>query len=142
MGINVRNLKTLEVNSTTHPSQSAPAQLGYYVAESSVQHRGRTCLHAGAGADAVLIGEALVRSGDLKVPCAILQGAGDPLGLWVSCLRWRTGQRPRGRGFRGLVRFWRWRTGQRGGSAPLSAPNLQKNPAALRMEPRRVSGTP
>ena len=63
--INVRNLKTLEVNNEHYASLAAHLPTSVIkVAESGVASIEDVRAYAGAGADAVLIGEALVRSGD------------------------------------------------------------------------------
>ena len=65
MGINVRNLKTLEVNNEHYASLAANLpQSVIKVAESGVSGIEDVTGYANAGADAVLIGEALVKSGD------------------------------------------------------------------------------
>ena len=65
VGINVRNLKTLEVNNEHYASLAAHLPNSVIkVAESGVAGIEDVRAYAGAGADAVLIGEALVRSGD------------------------------------------------------------------------------
>ena len=65
VGINVRNLKTLEVNNEHYASLAAHLPNSVIkVAESGVASIEDVRAYAGAGADAVLIGEALVRSGD------------------------------------------------------------------------------
>ena len=65
MGINVRNLKTLEVNNEHYASLAANLpQSVIKVAESGVSGIEDVTAYANAGADAVLIGEALVKSGD------------------------------------------------------------------------------
>ena len=65
VGINVRNLKTLEVNNEHYASLAAHLPTSVIkVAESGVASIEDVRAYAGAGADAVLIGEALVRSGD------------------------------------------------------------------------------
>lgn len=65
VGINVRNLKTLEVNNEHYASLAAHLPDSVIkVAESGVAGIEDVRAYAGAGADAILIGEALVRSGD------------------------------------------------------------------------------
>ena len=65
VGINVRNLKTLEVNNEHYASLAAHLPNSVIkVAESGVAGIEDVRAYAGAGADAVLIGEALVRSSD------------------------------------------------------------------------------
>ena len=65
VGINVRNLKTLEVNNEHYASLAAHLLNSVIkVAESGVAGIEDVRAYASAGADAVLIGEALVRSGD------------------------------------------------------------------------------
>ena len=64
-GINVRNLKTLEVNNAHYASLAAHLPNSVIkVAESGVAGIDDVRAYAGAGADAILIGEALVRSGN------------------------------------------------------------------------------
>ena len=65
IGINVRNLKTLEVNNEHYASLAANLpQSVIKVAESGVSGIEDVTGYANAGADAVLIGEVLVKSGD------------------------------------------------------------------------------
>ena len=65
VGINNRNLKTLEVDTDTF-ARLAPLvpQTCVRVAESGVQGPEEARLFARAGADAILVGEALVIGGD------------------------------------------------------------------------------
>lgn len=65
VGINVRNLKTLEVD-TSHYGTLAdqlPADV-VRIAESGVKQASDVAMYASQGADAVLVGEALVRHGE------------------------------------------------------------------------------
>lgn len=65
VGVNVRNLKTLEVNNSHYAQLAANLpQNVVKVAESGVADIQDVIDYASAGADAVLIGEALVKSGD------------------------------------------------------------------------------
>lgn len=65
IGINVRNLKTLEVNNSHYGqlAENLPDSV-VKVAESGVSGLEDVRAYAAAGADAILIGEALVKSGD------------------------------------------------------------------------------
>ena len=64
MGINVRNLKTLEVNNEHYATLAANLPDSVIkVAESGVAGIEDVRAYAAAGADAILIGEALVKSG-------------------------------------------------------------------------------
>src|SRR5699024_1177737 len=67
VGINVRNLKTLEVD-TSHYGTLAdqlPENV-VRVAESGVKQASDVAMYASQGADAVLVGEALVKHGEPK----------------------------------------------------------------------------
>ncbi|NLZ99333.1 MAG: indole-3-glycerol-phosphate synthase, partial [Micrococcus sp.] len=65
VGVNVRNLKTLEVD-TSHYGTLADQLPDSVVriAESGVKEAGDVAMYAAQGADAVLVGEALVRHGE------------------------------------------------------------------------------
>ncbi|WP_305091575.1 indole-3-glycerol phosphate synthase TrpC [Prescottella sp. R16] len=77
IGVNARNLKTLEVDMSTF-GQIAPGLPSSVVkiAESGVRGPADLLAYAGAGADAVLVGEGLVTSGDPRHACAELATAG------------------------------------------------------------------
>ena len=75
VGINSRNLKTLEVNSEVFKEllPRIPANL-IKVAESGISSRSDVDLAQDAGANVILVGEALVKSGDPIKSMAALQG--------------------------------------------------------------------
>lgn len=77
IGVNARNLKTLEVRRETF-SQIAPGlpKDVITIAESGVRGPADLLSYAGAGADAVLVGEGLVTSGDPRQACRDLVVAG------------------------------------------------------------------
>ncbi|UXA20332.1 indole-3-glycerol phosphate synthase TrpC [Mycobacterium sp. SMC-4] len=77
IGVNARNLKTLEVDRSTF-SRIAPGLPSNVirVAESGVRGTADLLGYAGAGADAVLVGEGLVTSGDPRSAVADLVTAG------------------------------------------------------------------
>lgn len=77
IGVNARNLKTLEVDKTTFAriAPGLPTQV-VKVAESGVRGTADLLAYAGAGADAVLVGEGLVTSGDPRTAVADLVTAG------------------------------------------------------------------
>ncbi len=77
IGINARNLHTLEVdrNVFTRLAPGLPMDT-YTVAESGVRGPADLMTYAGAGADAVLVGEGLVASGDPRAALAQLVNAG------------------------------------------------------------------
>lgn len=77
IGVNARNLKTLEVDTSTF-SRIAPGLPNdvIKVAESGVQNKHDLLAYAGVGADAVLIGEGLVTAGDPGTKCRELVTAG------------------------------------------------------------------
>ena len=65
VGINARNLRTLEVDSDTFARLAPALPAGVLkVAESGIRGPGDVERHAAEGADVVLVGEALVRDGD------------------------------------------------------------------------------
>jgi indole-3-glycerol phosphate synthase len=78
IGVNARNLKTLEIDlaAFTRLIPSIPDSI-IRVAESGISQRSEVEVAAGAGADAILVGETLVRSGDPRG--AINQLLGRPL---------------------------------------------------------------
>jgi indole-3-glycerol phosphate synthase len=77
VGINARNLHTLEVDRDvfTRLAPGLPMDV-FKVAESGVRGPGDLMAYAGAGADAVLVGEGLVASGDPRTALAQLVTAG------------------------------------------------------------------
>jgi len=77
IGINARNLHTLEVDRDVFGriAPGLPFET-YKVAESGVRGPGDLMAYAGAGADAVLVGEGLVTSGDPKAAVVQLVTAG------------------------------------------------------------------
>ncbi len=77
VGVNARNLKTLEVDRDTFSSiaPGLPSNV-VRVAESGVRGTADLLAYAGAGADAVLVGEGLVTSGDPRAAVADLVTAG------------------------------------------------------------------
>lgn len=77
IGVNARNLKTLEVDTNVF-STIAPALPNdvIKVAESGVRDKHDLLAYAGAGADAVLVGEGLVTAGNPGAACNSLVAAG------------------------------------------------------------------
>ncbi|GED98217.1 indole-3-glycerol phosphate synthase TrpC [Gordonia crocea] len=77
VGINARNLKTLEVDrdSFARIAPGLPTEV-IKIAESGVRGTADLLAYAGAGADAVLVGEGLVTSGDPRTALAELVTAG------------------------------------------------------------------
>lgn len=77
IGINVRNLKTLEVDRDVFArvAKGVPAEL-VLVAESGVRGPRDLVAYAGAGADAVLVGEALVTGNDPRAAVHEMVAAG------------------------------------------------------------------
>src|SRR5574340_722921 len=77
IGVNARNLKTLEVDKSIFAriAPGLPSQV-VKVAESGVRGTADLLAYAGAGADAVLVGEGLVTSGDPRAAVADLVSAG------------------------------------------------------------------
>ena len=77
IGVNARNLKTLEVDRDCFAriAPGLPSNV-IKVAESGVRGRADLLAYAGAGADAVLVGEGLVTSGDPRAAVAALVTAG------------------------------------------------------------------
>ena len=77
VGVNARNLKTLEVDRGCF-ARIAPGMPSNVlrVAESGVRGTADLLAYAGAGADAVLVGEGLVTSGDPRAAVADLVAAG------------------------------------------------------------------
>jgi indole-3-glycerol phosphate synthase len=71
IGINARNLRTLDVDRTTFAriAPHLPADV-IRIAESGVRERADLMTYADAGAQAVLIGEGLVTSGDPEAAVA------------------------------------------------------------------------
>lgn len=77
IGVNARNLKTLEVDQNTFAriAPGLPSNV-VRVAESGVRGTADLLAYAGAGADAVLVGEGLVTSGDPRTAVRDLVTAG------------------------------------------------------------------
>ncbi|OOL29204.1 indole-3-glycerol phosphate synthase [Rhodococcus rhodochrous] len=77
IGVNARNLKTLEVDKSTFAriAPGLPTEV-VKIAESGVRGPSDLLTYAGAGADAVLVGEGLVTSGDPRHAVAELVTAG------------------------------------------------------------------
>ncbi|TQF65426.1 indole-3-glycerol phosphate synthase TrpC [Rhodococcus spelaei] len=77
IGINARNLKTLEVDRDTFAriAPGLPTDV-IKIAESGVRGTADLLAYAGAGADAVLVGEGLVTSGDPRTAVKDLVAAG------------------------------------------------------------------
>ncbi|MDJ0361086.1 indole-3-glycerol phosphate synthase TrpC [Rhodococcus sp. H29-C3] len=77
IGINARNLKTLEIDrdSFGRIAPGLPSEI-IRVAESGVRGTADLLAYAGAGADAVLVGEGLVTSGDPRTAVSDLVTAG------------------------------------------------------------------
>ena len=79
IGINNRNLTTLQVDTarTFELIGSLPAET-VIVSESGLRTPEDVAAVAAAGVDAVLVGEALMRSGDIEAACRALTGAAAP----------------------------------------------------------------
>jgi indole-3-glycerol phosphate synthase len=77
IGVNARDLATLEVDRDCFAriAPGLPSNV-IRIAESGVRHTGDLLAYAGAGADAVLVGEGLVKSGDPRAAVADLVTAG------------------------------------------------------------------
>ncbi|MBC2680864.1 indole-3-glycerol phosphate synthase TrpC [Corynebacterium anserum] len=77
IGVNARNLKTLDVDKGTFAriAPGLPSDV-IKIAESGVQDKHDLLAYAGAGADAILIGEGLVTAGDPGMKCKELVTAG------------------------------------------------------------------
>ncbi|MBJ8343137.1 indole-3-glycerol phosphate synthase TrpC [Antrihabitans sp. YC2-6] len=77
IGVNARNLKTLEVDRDCFAriAPGLPTEI-IKIAESGVRGTADLLAYAGAGADAVLVGEGLVTSGDPRTAVADLVTAG------------------------------------------------------------------
>ena len=77
IGVNARNLKTLEVDrdSFARIAPGLPSEV-IRIAESGVRGTADLLAYAGAGADAVLVGEGLVTSGDPRTAVSDLVTAG------------------------------------------------------------------
>lgn len=71
IGVNARNLKTLEIDLNNFASllPRIPSSI-YRIAESGISSREDVALAKRAGADAILVGETLVKSGDPKATIA------------------------------------------------------------------------
>lgn len=77
LGINARNLKTLEVDRDTFAGLAAQVPNDIVlVAESGIRGPRDLVAYAGAGADAVLVGEAVVTGGDPRAAVSELVAAG------------------------------------------------------------------
>jgi indole-3-glycerol phosphate synthase len=80
VGVNARNLKTLEVDADTFGRLVALLPDGVVaVAESGVTGPEDAARYAGEGADVVLVGEALVRDGDPRAAVAAMKSVGGGL---------------------------------------------------------------
>ena len=79
IGVNARNLKTLDIHPETF-SRLCPLIPGgcVTVAESGIADARHAAAYAEQGADAVLVGEALVRTGDPRAAAAAMVAAGAP----------------------------------------------------------------
>ncbi len=77
IGVNVRNLKTLDVDPATFGKLAPllPAQ-AVIVAESGVESIDQVAQYGAAGADAILVGEALVKHADPRATVAAFITAG------------------------------------------------------------------
>lgn len=75
IGVNARNLKTLEIDlaAFTRLIPMIPDSI-IRIAESGISQRAEVEIAAGAGADAILVGETLVRSGDPRAAIDQLLG--------------------------------------------------------------------
>ena len=75
IGVNARNLKTLEIDlaAFTRLIPMIPESI-IRIAESGISQRAEVEIAAGAGADAILVGETLVRSGDPRAAIDQLLG--------------------------------------------------------------------
>ncbi|MGH3384615.1 MAG: indole-3-glycerol phosphate synthase TrpC [Nocardioidaceae bacterium] len=79
VGVNARNLKTLDVDPTTFPRLAPLIPDGVLtVAESGIGGPEDVASYAAAGADVVLVGEALVRGGNPRAAVAAMVKAGRP----------------------------------------------------------------
>jgi indole-3-glycerol phosphate synthase len=77
VGVNARNLKTLEVDPATFGRLAGLLPDGVVkVAESGIGGVDDAARHAAEGADVVLVGEALVKDGDPAAAVAAMRGAG------------------------------------------------------------------
>ncbi|HEY0903318.1 MAG TPA: indole-3-glycerol phosphate synthase TrpC [Marmoricola sp.] len=77
VGVNARNLKTLEVDPDTFGRLAARVPDGVVrVAESGITGAEDAARYAAEGADVVLVGEALVKDGDPAAAVAAMRGAG------------------------------------------------------------------
>lgn len=75
IGVNARNLKTLEIDLATFTSLIPEIPSGIIrVAESGISHRSEVETAQAAGANAILVGETLVRSGDPRLAIDKLLG--------------------------------------------------------------------
>ncbi len=79
VGVNARNLKTLEIHPDTFSRLRPLIPEGVVtVAESGIAGPDDAAAYAAQGADAVLVGEALVRDGDPRAAAAAIVAAGAP----------------------------------------------------------------
>ncbi|MPZ96893.1 MAG: indole-3-glycerol phosphate synthase TrpC [Propionibacteriales bacterium] len=79
VGVNARNLKTLDVDPTTFARLAPLIPDGVLtVAESGISGPEDVASYAAAGADVVLVGEALVRGGNPRAAVAAMVEAGRP----------------------------------------------------------------
>ncbi len=79
IGVNARNLKTLEIHPETFSRLRPLIPPGCVtVAESGIPDTATAAAYAQQGADAVLVGEALVRTGDPRAGAAAIVAAGAP----------------------------------------------------------------
>jgi indole-3-glycerol phosphate synthase len=79
VGVNARNLKTLEVDPDTFGRLAPLLPAGVVtVAESGISGPSDAARYAGEGADVVLVGEALVRDGDPTAAVAAMKGVREP----------------------------------------------------------------
>jgi len=79
IGVNARNLKTLAIHPDTFSRLRPLIPHGCVtVAESGIPDAATAAAYAQQGADAVLVGEALVRTGDPRAGAAAIVAAGAP----------------------------------------------------------------
>ena len=77
IGVNNRNLKdfSVDINNTTRLRAAIPKDI-LFVAESGIKERADVAAFENQNADAVLIGETLMRAEDKKAKLAELKGIG------------------------------------------------------------------
>ena len=113
IGVNARNLKTLEVDRDTSPgSPRASPTTSCKVAESGVRGPHDLIAYANAGADAVLVGESLVTGKDPRAAVADLVAAAHP------ALRFGRGLQRSAAPLRGAVSVFQGRGELRGPPRP------------------------